>query len=160
YPANITIERWYTLTLYLHLAGLQKEVEAAARDAAGLDGSVSALSISRSKRSVVRGTTLTLTPRVQGLRFNPPSQTIAGCEDIQHVWFRFSALPETSGQSAFGVLEVTYGSLPIAHLGISINVRDEAAAAAGQPPSAQSASVYQDVFASYSSADADIVKAC
>jgi von Willebrand factor type A domain/TIR domain len=160
YVPDIATQRWYPLVVYLHLAALQDEVARAIREEAGAGASLPSLSLARATRGVARGTPLTLTPQVEGLQFNPPSATVAWFEDIQDVRFRFRAPADRVEQSVFGALEVTLGSLPIAHLGIAINVRAAAIAVAARPMMPQHTGVYQDVFASYSSGDAAIVQAC
>jgi hypothetical protein len=160
YPPNVLAERWYPLVVYVHLAALQDQVANAIREEAGAGGSLPSISLARATRGVARGTLLTLTPRVEGLQFNPPSATVAWFEDVQDTHFRFLAPADQVEQSLVGVLEITVGSLPIAHLGMAINIRADPAAAGAAPLAPQHATVYQDGFASYSSQDAAIVQAC
>jgi hypothetical protein len=155
YPPSVGPDVWHDLVVYLHLDALREEVMLTVRQMAGVD--VRSLSHAHATRDVVRGTLLTLVPQILGLDINPASATVAWVEDIQDVRFRIRAHEGMAGQSAFGVVEVTLGSLPIAHLGIAINVQSDAAAHPAQVAQMQ---VYQDVFASYSSKDAAVVQAC
>lgn len=161
YPTVVQPQRWYPFTVFMHLAALQAEVarQIQAQVQAGI--AVPFVSSSAATRGVTRGTLLTFTPVVQGLEFNPPTATVAWYEDIQDLRLRLRAPADMQGRSAHGYVEVAVDSLPIAQLGVAINVQPEGSALDPAPQTAvQPAQQYQDVFASYASTDAAVVHAC
>ena len=160
YPADIAAEGWHAFTIYLHLAAFEAEVQRQILEQVQAGAVVPSISVAHAARGVARGTALTLTPRVDGLEFNPPLATLQWYEDIQDFRFRFRATPDRAGTSVFGHIEISVGSLPIARLGVSINVRRDAAEVPQLQIRPVHAKVYQDVYASYSSKDEVIVQAC
>ncbi len=161
FPMAVQPQRWYAFTLFMHLSELQDEVARQVREQVQAGMAEPFLSNSLASRGVPRGTLLTFTPQVHGLEFNPPVATVAWYEDIQELRLRFRAPPEMLGRSAYGRIEMSVDSLPIAHLGVAINVQ-AAPAAGGQAMQSevQRVKIYQDVFASYSSLDRSVVLAC
>ncbi len=160
YPGDIVADTWYPFVVYLHLAALQAQVERQILEQVQAGSPLPFVSVARAAQGVARGTSLTLTPRAEGIEFNPPSATIQWYEDIQDCRFRFRAASNQAGTSAFGQLDVAVASLPIAHLGIAINVRADVSEIPKSALKPVHAGVYQDVFASYSSQDAAVVQAC
>src|SRR5262249_17913827 len=146
--------------VYIHLTALQDQVASAIRQETASGASLPSISTAHAARGVARGALLSLMPRVEGLQFNPPAATVAWFEDLQEVRFRFRALAASVEKSLAGVLEVTVASLPIARLGMAINIHADPLAGHAVAAVPHRATVYQDVFASYSSHDAAIVQAC
>jgi hypothetical protein len=73
---------------------------------------------------MLRGTWLTLVPRVDGVIFNPRSHEIVWYEDIQEVPFRFRATGDLAGTSVVGAVDVyADAGLLIAQLPVSLRVR-------------------------------------
>lgn len=161
FPTAVQPQRWYPFTVFMHLTELQDDVARQVREQVQAGMAEPFLSNSVASRGVARGTLLTFTPLVHGLEFNPPVATVAWYEDIQDLRLRFRAPAQMLGRSAYGRLEVSVDSLPIAHLGVAINVQAEPAT--GGPatqPEVLGIKIYQDVFASYSSLDRSVVLAC
>jgi hypothetical protein len=111
--------------------------------------------------SLLRGTWLTLTPRCEGVAFNPALQEVAWHEDAQEVAFRFCASPEVAGQLLSGTIDACVGEgLPIARLGFSFHVRETGAAEDERPQSTSEAEMFQSIFASYAHSDEEVVRHC
>jgi hypothetical protein len=157
HPAIVPPETWQPLTVYLHLASLQAAVDSLVAEGADRMRVQPATSTARANTPLAKGTWLTLIPSVEGLTFNPTSISVAWYEDFQEALFRFRAAPERAGGSAFGSIDVLVGTMPIARLGVNVNVRLGTAVA---QMTAVKTSVYQEAFASYSGKDAAIVDAC
>ena len=156
YTGDILAEQWHSLTVYLHLASLQARVDALVNRVAG-----SSVSSARSLKAVQREVELTLTPRGDGLEFNPPSITVQWFEDVQSVHFRYRAQRTGAARPVLARVDIAAGGLPIAHLGLAVHVHADSADLPASPTgTAASAGMYQKVFASYSSHDRWLVEAC
>jgi hypothetical protein len=112
-----------------------------------------------SSRAVPQGGQITFVPRIDGVRFNPPSQTVLWEEDEHTVAFRMRAGAALDGKVARGQVTVFLGAILVADIPLIIKV-DRAAAAtrSEQKQEPVSAHPYRKVFASYSHRDAAIVE--
>lgn len=160
YPGAVLPETWHPLLVYLHLARLQDEVTERLRQKATQIGLRASISTAESASRLKRGTCLRLTPRVEGLVFNPLSQEVAWYEDIQEVSFRLQADPNVTGRSLLGSVEVYSGPVLIAQIPLSLNVRPTDMPEEAAQTVMSSAQIFNRVFASYSRQDESIVDAC
>lgn len=155
YAADILPKQWHSLSVYLHLASRQEQVDALVRKAA-----TDAVATARSHKILPREVELTITPRGEGLEFNPASITVQWFEDVQSVDFRYRARETEAGRPVLARVDIAAGELPIAHLGLSVNVHINAGDMPLPTPGVTSAGVFQRIFASYSSRDRWLVEAC
>jgi hypothetical protein len=112
-----------------------------------------------SRAALPRGSELTLVPRVDGVRFNPPQRSFLWLEPVHHEVFRLQADPALAGSRARGSMFVLFGSLLIAEVSLSIAVDVDAPDEGKEEPEAERARRYRKIFASYSHSDADVVAA-
>jgi hypothetical protein len=112
-----------------------------------------------SRAALPRGSELTLVPRVDGVRFNPPQRSFLWLEPVHHEVFRLQADPALAGSRARGSMFVFFGSLLIAEVSLSIAVDVDAPDEGMEEPEAERARRYRKIFASYSHRDADVVAA-
>jgi hypothetical protein len=159
YPGEPLVGLWYPLTLFLHVAAMREEVrrrmEAIGRHLGR------ALDEATTQLSLLRGTWLTLTPRCEGVTFNPASQEVAWHEDVQEVAFRFCASSEVCDQLLLGTIEACVKEgLPIARVGFSLRVQAEGANGGEMPWVIGEAEMFRSVFASYAHVDGSVVQRC
>jgi hypothetical protein len=123
YPGLIEPAQWYSLLVYCHAARLEDtvvELLNRRRGELGIHPATSTVGI-----QLGRGTLLRLTPRVEGIFFNPPGQEIAWLEDVHEVVFRFLGVPDFAGKTLLGTVEVHVGPVLVAQLPLSIRIRGE-----------------------------------
>jgi hypothetical protein len=158
FPGAISHGRWYGLVLYIHLARLTDQVAQLLEQRSGEFGLEPAKQTTTALPGLTRGVTLTLTPRVDGIEWNPPSQTVTWLEDIQDVRFRLRAVSEGAGLRS-GRVEVHVGEVLVALVPLVIRIRSGAEYAEGSLTRSQ-ARMFERVFASYAHEDGTVVKAC
>ena len=111
---------------------------------------------------VPRGTTLVITPRLDGFEVNPTQLTIAWWEDIQDVEFSIRATNAQEGPVR-GEVEITASELLIGLIPLVILVRPPKESPASKPPSSAAtvtnAKAIQTVFASHARVERDFVHA-
>lgn len=161
YPSVVSPGIWYSLLIYLHITGLQTQVEDMLRQRAAQFGLRAAESRMEAFSQIQRGTVLKLTPHIEGFTFNPPTPIeVTWYEDIQDVSYRLQAESRLAGHSVLGFIEVEVGPISIARIPLSIRVR-----APGEPEevpetATSMAQSYRKIFCSYSYKNRDIVEAC
>jgi hypothetical protein len=160
YPGAISPGSWYSLLVYLHLAHLQQDVAEIIRQRAVQLGLKPLTSSAEAITSVKRGTWLKLTPRVDGIVFNPLSQEVAWLEDIQEASFRLFAETSVIGRPLLGAVDVYCGPALIAQVPLSIGVRERNAVTQATLPTTTTVQIFNRIFASYSHKDTSIVDAC
>jgi hypothetical protein len=160
YPGAISHGIWYSLLVYLHLAHLQQDVADIIQQRAAQIGLKPLTSSAEAITSVKRGTWLRLTPRVDGIVFNPLSQEVAWLEDIQESSFRLIADESVIGCPLLGAVEVYCGPVLIAQIPLSISVRDRDESTQAMTPTTTTTQVFNRIFASYSHKDTPIIDAC
>jgi hypothetical protein len=101
------------------------------------------------------GATITATPYVEGIEFNPPSVTVHFFEDWHRFDFRFRAHEQWLNQTTNGLVTFTLGGIIIGDLPLSIFVGKTDVA----PQTARATRrLYDSVFASYSEQDGHIME--
>jgi len=160
YPGAISPGSWYSLLVYLHLAHLQQDVAEIIKQRAVQLGLKPITSSAEAVTSVKRGTWLRLTPRVDGIIFNPLSQEVAWVEDIQETSFRLTAETSMIGRPLLGAVEIYCGPALIGQVPLSISVRERDVATQAPLSVTTTAQIFNRIFASYSHKDASIVDAC
>ncbi|MBR1194113.1 VWA domain-containing protein [Bradyrhizobium sp. AUGA SZCCT0160] len=160
YPGELAQDNWASLLVYVHLSALGDEARSRALGLGRLKGAeVLSPSMPGSSR-FPRGTTLTLTPRIEDFVINPPAATINWYEDIESHEFRIRPGRATSGP-ILGEVEVAVRGLPIARVPLSILVRPTSDPRPGNSESKTSVcGPFKTVFASYARTNLDVVKAC
>jgi hypothetical protein len=111
---------------------------------------------------VSRGTLLTFIPRGSGLIFNPSRQEIAWNEDLQEAVFRFLSQSSVSGTTV-GLVDVYSGPVLIGQVPFSIGIRNQLASSreeTGVNVTSTPHQIFNEIFASYSHSDANVVEAC
>lgn len=160
YPGAISPGSWYSLLVYLHLARLQQDVAEIIQQRTAQIGLKPLTSSAEAVTSVKRGTWLRLTPRLDGIAFNPLSQEVAWLEDIQESSFRLIADGSLIGHPLLGSVDVHCGPALIAQVPISISVRERDVTTQSTVPTTTTAQIFNRIFASYSHEDTPIVDAC
>jgi TIR domain len=176
-PSAVQPEVWYPLLSFAHLAGLlaYMQVEEMAAQALGDEAAYSVRVDAR--RGVPRGGQLTFVPFVEGVDFNPRSQTFEWQEDVHLQSFRLKAQSATVGRVLRGQLTVYLGPFIIA--GIDLTFRVDLAAPPPLAPTVRhtlsttsstspvwpergltpvTVGPYQKIFPSYSHKDLAIVR--
>jgi TIR domain/von Willebrand factor type A domain len=162
YPNTPSTDIWYFLLVLLHLRRLENEV----RQRLGRKSKQSGqrFDSTTTETWVNRGIWLALTPRVDGVEFNPITHEVAWYEDIQEVEFRFRAPGSLAGETRIGSVDIQSSGLPIAQIPIAIRLRRlEAVGQSQNDPDGwvdHQGSLPNAIFASYSHADRDVVQAC
>ena len=158
YPGSISRGRWYSLVLYIHLARLKDQVAQLLEQRSAEFGLEPVEATAAVPPGLTRGITLTLTPQVDGVEWNPPSQTVTWLEDIQEVRFRLRTVSEAAGPLG-GNVEVHVGEVLVALVPLAIRIRSTAEHAE-EPAALNQAKMFERLFASYSHEDAAVVRAC
>lgn len=163
YPARPLAETWTPLSVYLHLC--REDLEREVRRRLDVLAQQAGLPVADSRTSAFlnRGTWLTITPRVEGVRFNPPSHVVAWFEDLQEVAFRFRVPQALASRSLAGSIEITGESgLWLADLAITLRALAPGEALPGGDALAglDTCRLPEQIFASYSHADREVVEAC
>jgi hypothetical protein len=160
YPGVVTPHTWYSLSVYVHLPGLQAEADRRIAEESRWFGLRPAGSRAAAYRPLPKGTLLRVEPEVPGVVVNPPAQEVRWLEDLQQVAFRLQAISEAAGQTVLGAVEVHAGPLLVAQVPLSIHVRG-----AGEPQerpdiaAASTGRLFSSVFASYAHEDDQVVRA-
>lgn len=97
-----------------------------------------------------------LVPEVDGVEFNPPTRSFAWHEDVHQEAFAMRTEPGRAGQTLRGRLNVYLGTILLAEVGVAFKVT--LAASAVEAEAADRGRNYRKIFASYSHADARIVR--
>jgi hypothetical protein len=185
-PNAVQPEVWYPLLAFAHLAERRpdaapgqpdplEQVEELAKRVLG-DGAAYSVRVD-ARAGVPREGQLTFVPFVEGVDFNPRSQTFEWQEDVQQQNFRLKARPAPAGRVLRGQLTVYLGAFILADvpLGFRVdsaapppptpNVRRTLLATSSASPmspeperTAVTAVPYQKVFPSYSHKDLAIVR--
>jgi hypothetical protein len=111
-----------------------------------------------SRHDIPRGEWLRFVPRVGGLQFNPPERSFQWVERIHRVDFRFRAPRELDGQVIHGGMEVYFGMILIAEIGLTIAVDSSVEASEADRKAAVHGRPYRKIFASYSHKDLPVVR--
>jgi hypothetical protein len=158
YPSSVAAGAWHDLLVLLHGSGRQREVSAVLENWKPRLGGQPSTSMATSATGIERGTTLTLVPSADGVRFNPERIDVAWREDVQEVPFRLEVPAGTAAGLIAGRVDVLVGTLPVATVSFGLDV---AAAPVDRPQQTVSrAEVFERVFASYSRRDQEVVRAC
>ena len=169
-PRAVRPQHWYDMLVFAHLAERRPDARADELDplvrvraeaaqilGAQLPGYDDPRSDSR--HAVPREGEITLLPLVPGVRFNPERRTFRWEEEVHREQFRLQASAELAGRTARGRLSVYLGAIILAEVDLAFRAESDAAlptAQVGEP--AEQARPYRKIFASYSHADAEIVR--
>jgi hypothetical protein len=114
-----------------------------------------------------KGGPITMTPTLEGFRFNPPSQTLWFYEDWHRFDFKLRADAERAGKASNGSLEIRLGAAIIADMDLSIYV-EKSGINPALPHTAKSEgvleaiavtrAVYRSIFCSYRRRDHRVVR--
>jgi serine/threonine protein kinase/thiol-disulfide isomerase/thioredoxin len=112
-----------------------------------------------SRQAVPRGGQLTFVPLVQGINFSPSSRSFNWRKSVHREEFDMWASRESDGKTLNGSMTVFLGSVVIAEVALTISVDSQASSSAERISldGAQSARRVQQVFASYSPRDEQVV---
>jgi hypothetical protein len=160
YPGVASPQRWYSLSVYIHLDRLQAEVDELITRRSPQFGLSPASSRAAPFGSLLRGTAVRVIPEVQGVLFNPSSQDVVWLEELQEVSFRLQAGAEVAGRPLLGAVAVYAGPLLVAQIPLSIRVRG-----AGEREehiealATTTAQWFRRAFASYAHEDGRVVRA-
>lgn len=160
YPGVISVNKWFSLLVCLHLDRLQGEAIDYVRQRAAQLGTKLQLSTSDSSRRIKRGEWLRITPHVEGITFNPNSLEVAWEEDIQEVIFRLRAESGAIDHIVPGYIDIAVNQLSIAAIPILMQVKQSAIIEEVSETTVQSTQVFERIFASYSHQDTAIIDAC
>ncbi len=162
YPGAISPDTWYAFLMFIHLESLSDQVRTILADQFVRQRLQARPHITEAMADspLQRGVELTLTPRAEGLDFNPRAVPVTWEEDIQDVPFRFRAQQKSVGKTIPGMVDVYCQGVIIASVAFGVHVRqlgklDEQA----QSQSFNTSRVFQTVFTSYSHQDKEIVEA-
>ena len=189
-PHAVRPEIWYPLLAFAHLAERRPgapanqpdpldQVKALAQRALGDQAAAYGTPGADSRGGVPREGLLTFVPYVDGVDFNPRSQSFEWREDVHQQSFRLSARRETVGGTVRGQLTVYLGAFILADIDLAFRVEETApappttdqphpwfpaqmavapAAASSATMGAVTATPYRRVFPSYSHKDLAIVR--
>jgi serine/threonine protein kinase len=155
YPKEVLVQLWHPFFAYIFRESAARAVEADARARLGKTFDACRQRDVPTDHPLAPGALVTVTPKLEGFQFNPPSLTIELREEWHRFEFRIRAGPEMAGRASNGMLTFTVESVIIADIAISIYVGDresvnDVAVASGRP--------YQAIFCSYSHQDRRIVE--
>jgi hypothetical protein len=160
YPGVVTPHVWYSLSVYVHLPGLQAEADRRIAEESRWFGLRPAGSRAAAYGPLPKGTLLRVTPELPGVVVNPPAQEVRWLEDLQQIAFRLQATSEAAGRTVLGAVEVHAGPLLVAQVPLSIHVRGAGEPQErSEPPAASTGRLFGSVFASYAHEDDDVVRA-
>jgi hypothetical protein len=113
-----------------------------------------------SRQDIPREGTLHFVPRFEDFEFNPPERSFLWIERVHQEFFRFRAPRELDGEVVHGRMEVYFGVILIAEIGLTISVDSgaEAPEAEPEPTAVSHGHPYRKIFASYSHKDLPIVR--
>jgi hypothetical protein len=155
-PASMRPAEWYPLVAFAHLDRLFDEVR---NQAIKLIDQFSYRTIVREARHpIVRKSELSFVPHIDGVEFNPNSNTLQWVEDIHKVEFRMMASNELEAQTVRGRLSVFGGALLLAEVPLQIDINHQSRDDRESQPRTNSAPLIQKIFASYSRKDTDLVR--
>ena len=186
-PNAVQPKVWYPLLAFAHLAERRpdappgqpdplEQVQELAAQALGEEAAYGAPRVD-ARGGVPREGQLTFAPFVEGVDFNPRSQTFEWQEDVHQQNFRLKARPDTAGRVLRGQLTVYLGAFILADIDLTFRV--DLAAPSPPTPTVRGASLstssasqtspqpeltpatavpYQNVFPSYSHKDLAIVR--
>jgi hypothetical protein len=97
YPGVVTPHTWYSLSVYVHLPGLQTQADQRIAEESRWFGLRPAGSKAAAYVPLPKGTLLRVEPEVPGVVVNPPAQEVRWLEDLQQVAFRLQATSEAAG---------------------------------------------------------------
>jgi hypothetical protein len=159
HPREIASDVWHTLVVMLHPPALYQRVTELLHRRADEIGHEPATASTTAAVSVVRGTVLTLVPRMPGTAFNPARVDVSWREDVQETTFRMltSASP---GTRLYGTVEVFVGPLLVAVIEFGVRVTVAVSAEPRAPEATINVAMLDRIFASYSRRDSHVVDAC
>jgi hypothetical protein len=105
--------------------------------------------------TVPEGAVVTATPYLEGMEFNPPTQTIGFLENWHRFEFRVRAKQEWMNRASNGVVTFSVGGIIVGDLPISIFVGKTDSSTIDARATRR---LYDSIFASYSHNDAQIVR--
>ncbi len=132
------------------------EVQAAASLGPQIQGFASLTTDSRN--DIPRGELLRFVPRVEGLEFNPAERAFRWLERIHEEIFRFRAPKEFDGKIVHGQMEVYFGIILIAEVGLTIVVDSSVETIESDPKAVARGRPYRKIFVSYSHKDLPVVR--
>lgn len=160
YPRMIQPNTVYTIPFYIHLPDEITKIESDMRQSAQWSTAESsgALGSSKTGTQLIKGATLTITPRAKGFSFTPRSVDIDFSNSIEKVSFSVSASEEVAGELVIGSIAVALGVIEIASISFAIEVlspsKEEFYSSALD---FNTGSPYRSIFISYSRKDQEIV---
>jgi hypothetical protein len=160
YPSVVNSETWYSLLVYLHLAGLQNEIEKLLAVRSSQLGIIPARSTGQIAVPVQRETIIKLVPHLEGFEFNPTFQEIKWYEDIQEINFRLRADTNFEGRTSLGSVDVYVGACLVALIPLAVTTRKPHDLSLADTSTATTVERFESIFISYSHRDTEIIDAC
>jgi TIR domain len=168
-PDRVRPEVWNTMLAFAYRAGdkeenagdIEESLKQVERQAAAVIGPQIqgfARLTTESQHDIPRGESLRFVPRIHGLEFNPPERTFQWVERVHQEVFRFRAKKELDGEVVRGRMEVYFGVILIADVGLSIEVDSNITVSETDSNAAVHGRLYRKIFASYSHKDLPIVR--
>jgi serine/threonine protein kinase len=169
-PRVVEPSRWYPMLAFAHLAERRPDspkdepdpIERVRRQAARILGKRSheyRNTTTDSRHAVPQAGEITFLPSIPGIEFDPERRVFRWLTDEHGEEFQLRASPELHGQTARGRLSVYLGMILLAEVDLAISVdRNPAPPPQSQPAQEDSARPYRRIFASYSHADAEVVR--
>ncbi|MEW4530611.1 TIR domain-containing protein [Maioricimonas sp. JC845] len=163
YPSAVLKGTWYPLVVCVHIPDLIDDVRARLRNDLLQQKFLANPQFVETpgRKGISRGSELIITPRVDGIEFNPRSLSLAWHEDIQEVLFRFRVPGTKTVDQLIGRIDISLPGLPesiaIAMLPFGTEVVGAGTSRSSTNKTATSR-VLQHAFASYSSKDRPIVE--
>ncbi|MEP7284500.1 MAG: toll/interleukin-1 receptor domain-containing protein [Chloroflexota bacterium] len=171
YPKEATVETWYTLLVYAHIESALSKVQADAARFKAEMGDTPRQAQSSAPAKLARGTEITIVPEMDGVIFNPERITFKWVEDLHRADFRLKVAQALAGTAGAGTATIFVGPLIVATIKFGM-LFDEMTSTAVMPvpdmpviakqTASTTATIYkaEQIFASYSHKDTDIVIAC
>ena len=163
YPREVTPKVWDRLLVFaaLDTDAAAREIERLVEEKLSRRRDDYRAATAPTSAPLKRGTRLTITPHLQGFRFDPASVVTEWTDDVQQYEFRLRADDTTPGQAVNGFIAIFEGPLLRGEIPLSVFVRS-----IRQPPARADhitktqVAAYRHTFPSYSHKDEPIVRAC
>jgi hypothetical protein len=162
-PKEAAVETWYTLLAYAHVAEALDRVRADADRSRPEMGSMPHMVSNSTPARLARGAEITIVPSAEGITFNPDRLTFRWLEDLHRADFRFKADKKLSGTAANVLITIYVGPLIAAALKMGMLLLEPGEVPQTIPDNAAvTGNLYraEQIFVSYSHADAPVVRAC
>jgi len=161
YPREVTVNKWYTLLVYMYIPSALEAVRVDARkfeDEIGEMGETKPATTTQ----LARGTEVTIVPSCEGVTFNPERITFQWLEDQHRAQFRMKADPSLADMGVTAWVTIYVGPLIVGTLKMGMLFNETESSLIPARSEEVNAHMYHqdEIFISYSHRDTEVVKEC